>query len=64
MGGFAKAIRERVRVARAAVAAAYESGDAYEVAVAQDELDEMLRLARINGVHPDGEPEISASDGS
>ncbi|MFE7979163.1 hypothetical protein [Streptomyces shenzhenensis] len=50
MGGFTEAVRERVREARAAVAAAVEAGDAYEVAVAQDELDDALRVARGHGI--------------
>ena len=49
MGGFAELMRERVRVARAAVVAARETGDVYEVAVAEDELDDALRLALRRG---------------
>ncbi|WNI16799.1 hypothetical protein [Actinacidiphila sp. ITFR-21] len=54
MSGFAEVMRERVRRARAALAAAEEAGDAYAAAVAADELDDALRLARANGV--DDEP--------
>ncbi|MDX2966373.1 hypothetical protein [Streptomyces acidiscabies] len=50
VGGFAKALRERVRAARARVAAAVREGDAYERAVAEDELDDALRIARAHGV--------------
>ncbi|WP_405578379.1 hypothetical protein [Streptomyces sp. NBC_01092] len=50
MGGFAEAARERVREARAAVSAALEAEDAYEVAVARDELDDALRVARRHGI--------------
>ncbi len=57
MGGFAEAVQERVRRARAAVAAAYEAEDAYEVSVAEDELDDALRVARGLGVDPDAAPE-------
>ncbi len=57
MGGFAEALRERVRAARAAVEAAREAGDAFFVAVAEDELDDALRLARNSGVDPDAGPE-------
>ncbi|UKY48537.1 hypothetical protein [Streptomyces inhibens] len=59
MGGFAEVMRERVRVARAAAAAAREAEDAYLVSLAEDELDDALRLARSSGVDPDAgsEPE-------
>ncbi|MGW1028221.1 hypothetical protein ACWD4J_31800 [Streptomyces sp. NPDC002577] len=50
MGGFAEALRERVREARARLKAALEAEDAYEVAAAQDELDDAVRLARANGI--------------
>jgi uncharacterized protein (DUF58 family) len=53
VGGFAEAVRERVRAARAAVAAALAEGDPYEVAVAQDELDDALRVARRHGIDVD-----------
>ncbi|MFF4602906.1 hypothetical protein ACFY12_09175 [Streptomyces sp. NPDC001339] len=57
MGGFAEALRERVRAARAAVAAAHEAGDVYAVAVAEDEWEDALRMARNVGVDPDVESE-------
>ncbi|QOV34031.1 hypothetical protein IM697_28155 [Streptomyces ferrugineus] len=50
MGGFAEALRERVRAARAALAVAVEAEDAYEVAVAQDELDDAVRVAWRHGI--------------
>ncbi|MEV5375819.1 MULTISPECIES: hypothetical protein [Streptomyces] len=50
MGGFAAAARERVNRARAALAAAQDAADAYETAVASDELEDALRVARENGV--------------
>ncbi|WP_188279485.1 hypothetical protein [Streptomyces sp. CBMA29] len=53
MDGFAEAMLERVRVAREAVAAAGRAGDAYALAVACDELDDALRIARANGVEAD-----------
>lgn len=53
MGGFAEALRERVREAQAGLAAALEADDAYAVAVAQDELDDAVRLARASGVDVD-----------
>ncbi|WP_043263248.1 hypothetical protein [Streptomyces sp. CT34] len=53
MGGFAESVRERVRAARAAVAVARTADDAYALAVAEDELDDALRIARSVGVDPD-----------
>ncbi|MCK7625162.1 hypothetical protein MUU72_18935 [Streptomyces sp. RS10V-4] len=53
MGGFAESVRERVRAARAAVEAARAADDAYALAVAEDELDDALRIARAVGVDPD-----------
>lgn len=47
---FAEAVRERVREARASLREALAAEDAYSVAVAQDELDDVLRLARLHGV--------------
>ncbi|MFE5740782.1 hypothetical protein [Streptomyces celluloflavus] len=44
-------------MARAAVEAAREAEDAFSVAVAEDELDDALRLARNSGVDPDALPE-------
>ncbi|MGN5377434.1 hypothetical protein BIV25_07435 [Streptomyces sp. MUSC 14] len=56
MGGFADAVRERVRDARAALSAALQDEDAYEVAVAQDELDDALRVALRHGIDADTGP--------
>ncbi|MET9643107.1 hypothetical protein ACFZB6_05850 [Streptomyces syringium] len=53
MSAFAEAMRERVRDARAALEAAQADGDAYATAVAADELDDALRLARAHGVDTD-----------
>ncbi|GAA2433761.1 hypothetical protein ACFPFX_29210 [Streptomyces mauvecolor] len=50
MGGFTEALQERVHNAREAVAAALEAEDAYEMALAQGELDDALRLARKHGI--------------
>jgi hypothetical protein len=50
LGGFAEALMERVRAAQARLEAALETEDAYEVAVAQDELDDAVRMARANGI--------------
>ncbi|MGO4754278.1 hypothetical protein AB4212_37710 [Streptomyces sp. 2MCAF27] len=47
---FAEALLERVRQARAALEAALEAEDAYAVAVAEDELDDAVRVARELGV--------------
>ncbi|MFE4698699.1 hypothetical protein ACFRIC_16695 [Streptomyces sp. NPDC056738] len=52
MGGFVEAVLERVRKARASLAAALDAESPYEVAVAQDELDDALRLARMHDVDP------------
>ncbi|MFC5720931.1 hypothetical protein ACFP1Z_12210 [Streptomyces gamaensis] len=41
--------------ARAALRAAREAGDAYESAVAEDELDDALRMAHEHGVATDDE---------
>jgi hypothetical protein len=50
VGGFVEAVRERVREARAALSVALGAEDAYEVAVAQDELDDALRVASRHGI--------------
>ncbi|QLE75389.1 hypothetical protein FGW37_30800 [Streptomyces rectiverticillatus] len=47
---FAEAMQKRVRRARKALAEAESAGDAYETAVAADELEDALRLARAHGV--------------
>lgn len=65
MGGFAEVMRARVRRAQAALEAARASGDAYAVAVAADELDDALRLARANDVPlldtpAEGEPDAGS----
>ncbi|MHC5905586.1 hypothetical protein ACVNF4_17045 [Streptomyces sp. S6] len=57
MSGFAEALRERVRAARERLAAALREDDAYETAVAQDELDDALRIARAHGVETGEDPE-------
>ncbi|MFE1312521.1 hypothetical protein [Streptomyces sp. NPDC058755] len=46
----AEALLARVRAARARLAAALSAADAYDVAVAQDELDDAVRLARRHGL--------------
>ncbi|MEU4212348.1 hypothetical protein AB0F13_20505 [Streptomyces sp. NPDC026206] len=53
MSAFAEAMRERVRAARAALAAARAAGDSYGAAIAEDELDDALRLALAHGVTTD-----------
>lgn len=53
MGGFTEAVLERVSAARAALTSALDADDAYEVAVAQDELDDALRVARRHGIDVD-----------
>ncbi|MCM1966034.1 hypothetical protein [Streptomyces sp. G1] len=50
MAGFAEAALERVRVARARLAAAWEADDAFEEAQASDELEDALRVAHDHGV--------------
>ncbi len=51
MGGeFFAAVRERVRQARVALETAVGGGDAYEVALAQDELDDALWVAGEHGI--------------
>ncbi|MEH6379361.1 hypothetical protein V7793_34230 [Streptomyces sp. KLMMK] len=47
---FAEAMQQRVRQARKALEEAESAGDAYEIAVAADELEDALRLARAHGV--------------
>ncbi len=46
----AEALLERVRAARAGLAAAVTAQDPYEVAAAQDELDDAVRFARRHGL--------------
>ncbi|MET8563500.1 hypothetical protein ABZV75_24000 [Streptomyces flaveolus] len=52
MGGsvFAEALLQWVRQARGALAAALAAEDAYAVAVAEDELDDAVRMARRHGI--------------
>ncbi|MFI9202473.1 hypothetical protein [Streptomyces sp. NPDC053048] len=57
MSAFAEAMRERVRAARAALAEARTAGDAYAAAVAEDELDDALRLALAHGVTTEAAPD-------
>ncbi|MET9117452.1 hypothetical protein ABZX38_25095 [Streptomyces longwoodensis] len=64
MGGFTEAVQERVRAARAALAAALEADDAYQVAVAQDELDDAVRIARAHGIDDDPGAEVGAGEGT
>ncbi|MEU8972821.1 hypothetical protein AB0D11_26720 [Streptomyces monashensis] len=63
MGGFADAVRERVRDARAALSVALQDEDAYEVAVAQDELDDALRVALRHGIDADADAGPAAGEG-
>ncbi|MDN3027849.1 hypothetical protein [Streptomyces sp. S.PB5] len=46
----AEALLARVRAARAGLATARDAADAYAVAVAEDELDDAVRLARWHGL--------------
>ncbi|MFD0353092.1 hypothetical protein ACFVHW_04975 [Streptomyces sp. NPDC127110] len=55
MAGFAEAALERVRVARARLAAAQEADDAVEEAQAAEELEDALRVAHDHGVPTDGD---------
>ncbi|MFF0431497.1 hypothetical protein ACFYU9_04590 [Streptomyces sp. NPDC004327] len=50
MGTFTEALLERVRVARARLAKAREDEDAFDAALAADELEDALRLARKHGI--------------
>ncbi|MBT2387568.1 hypothetical protein [Streptomyces sp. ISL-11] len=59
MNVFAEAMRQRIRDARTALAAARAAGDAYETAMAADELDDALWLARRHGIDPDGEAPVA-----
>ncbi|MGW1785941.1 hypothetical protein ACWCQQ_43715 [Streptomyces sp. NPDC002143] len=62
MGGFVEAVRERVREARDRLAAALEAEDAYEVAVAQDELDDAVRVARRHGINVDADLAVDTDE--
>ncbi|MER6105429.1 hypothetical protein ABT115_24770 [Streptomyces sp. NPDC001832] len=50
MNEVAEALLVRVHTARAGLAAAVSADDAYAIAVAQDELDDAVRLARQHGL--------------
>lgn len=63
MSAFAEAMRERVRAARAALAAARAAEDAYGAAIAEDELDDALRLALAHGVTTDTGDATNTEDG-
>ncbi|MEV6670293.1 hypothetical protein [Streptomyces sp. NPDC051162] len=56
MSVFAEAMRQRIRHARAALAAARGAADDYGTAVAEGELEDALRIARDHGVETDEEP--------
>ncbi|WP_406858935.1 hypothetical protein ABZO31_01285 [Streptomyces sp. HUAS MG47] len=53
MTTFGEAVRQRVRAARSRLEEARAAGDAYDAALAEDELDDALRLARKHGIDPD-----------
>ncbi|MFF4226798.1 hypothetical protein ACX9I7_27775 [Streptomyces sp. L500] len=55
MGGFVEAARIRVREARSALDAAREAGDVYAAAVAEEELEDALRIAEAHGVGTEDE---------
>ncbi|MEV5506737.1 hypothetical protein [Streptomyces orinoci] len=57
MSAFAEAMRERVRQARSDLAAARAAGDVFAAALAEDELQDALRVAAEHGVEPDAGPE-------
>ncbi|MFI6658890.1 hypothetical protein ACIBL8_25535 [Streptomyces sp. NPDC050523] len=50
MNEVAEALLARVHAARADLAAAVSAGDPYEVAVAEDELDDAVRIAQRHGL--------------
>ncbi|MEU4100756.1 hypothetical protein AB0F16_09125 [Streptomyces tanashiensis] len=50
MSTFAEAVLERVRAARVRLEAAQAAEDAFETALAEDELEDALRLARKHGI--------------
>ncbi|WKV70820.1 hypothetical protein AW27_004380 [Streptomyces sp. PCS3-D2] len=54
MAGFEEAVQERVRTARARLRAAQQDGDAFEEALAEEELADALRMARDHDVAEDG----------
>ncbi|WP_406385665.1 hypothetical protein [Streptomyces sp. NBC_01618] len=53
VGVFADEVRERVRRARAQLAAALDAEDAYGAALAEDEVEDALRMAREHGICTD-----------
>jgi hypothetical protein len=55
VGTVVEALSARVRAARAGVSAAMAAEDPYAVAVAQDELDDALRVALRHGIDVEGE---------
>lgn len=55
VAGFEEAALERVRVARARLAAAREADDAFEEAQAAEELEDALRVAHDHGVATGGD---------
>ncbi|MFC7303891.1 hypothetical protein ACFQVC_06640 [Streptomyces monticola] len=57
MSGYAEALLERVEQARAKVAAAVAKDDPYALAVAQDDLEDALRVARRHGLNVRDEDE-------
>lgn len=59
MSVFAEAMRQRICRARAALAAARVTGDDYGASVAEEELEDALRLARDHGVEAGEEAEPS-----
>ncbi|MFD8723019.1 hypothetical protein ACFV2H_34890 [Streptomyces sp. NPDC059629] len=50
MNEVTEALLARVRAAQAALAAAVSAADAYAVAVAEDDLDDAIRLAQRHGL--------------
>lgn len=53
VGVFADEVRERVRRARAQLGAALDAEDAYGAALAEDEVEDALRMAREHGIRTD-----------
>ncbi|GII54211.1 hypothetical protein Pth03_26000 [Planotetraspora thailandica] len=62
-GPFAAAIRERARLARAALEQARRDGDADDLIVAEGEWEDVVRLARAHGV-PIGVEEAAPGEGT
>ncbi|WP_328687725.1 hypothetical protein OHA74_54875 [Streptomyces phaeochromogenes] len=57
VGEFAEALLARVREARADLAAAVETEDAYAASVAQSDLDDVVWLARRHGIDIEADEE-------